>query len=99
MSECESDHIVGSMIRAIGDRCRWSAFDWPIVCRARLTDWFVIEGNMGIGYDGMKGDPGDKGSPGRPGKDCNISYQESRPGVLIGPPGPAGDKGEKVRSP
>ena len=51
---------------------------------------------MGIGYDGIKGDPGDKGSAGIPGKDCEGSEVVGKPGEFIGPVGPPGMKGQKV---
>ncbi len=56
-------------------------------------------GNMGIGYDGLKGDPGEKGLPGLPGKNCDGSIGEpliGLKGAVTGEPGKPGLKGQKV---
>jgi hypothetical protein len=56
-------------------------------------------GNMGIGYDGLKGDSGEKGSPGFPGKNCDGTIGEhlvGSKGTVTGEPGKPGEKGQKV---
>jgi hypothetical protein len=59
----------------------------------------IYKGNMGIGYDGIKGEPGEKGASGLPGKHClpNLppEFEGGQPSY-VGLPGKDGDKGQKV---